>query len=473
MLAQELYDRQYFLEGRYAAKFSNYVTQEYVDGSTFIQAQRFSPLAKPIGDGSLGHKFEVVESAGGLSSRRDFFEDVDARVAPTASKMIELGLNSELLKADNMQEIAIGSRESERQTKAAIDRLRLTTAFLIFNADTTKINITDRKTGAKLYNYDGMAKFMKSYPRQSTEVLNVGDLASNVNMRFQANFYLDGVNHKVNVNGANADIIYTTSRGAVLLSSLESDRQAYLGEYKFSRNVQTWQGIPVITIPDEAVPTSWTTNGNIPVLFVNQDENAGSSLMIPENAGLITIGKKVPTSFGYTIGMDLMFAPVLVNSKCAALGFLNERSGGSGISVEAGNDGVMIYEVANGVFRIDGDNIIGGVATEYLEDFGMGVGGENAAVKGAYVAINLKSFLKDSAVSTIVQTNPALELFDGDSDISNSTGSWVKTKSYDRTGVNAGADLDYTFLVKNGSSIITITDGTKSVRFECSLKFRA
>ena len=282
MLISELYTQNFWKEGRYAPEYDEFVTKAFADNSKVVQAQQFVPVGSKLGSGKLGKVFEVITDEGGMSPSREFFGDVTSQVAEGTPVTVFMGINSEKVAYDKGQVGTQGYAEHDRQLNMAIARLQKTFTYKLFNADT---NAT--MDNGKKYEFDGYKKYFDNNPEQvDNETLVIGDLYASPNLRYIANDKLNSVNKLIDVNGDSADIIYTTTKGAAILAALESEKAAYTGPYKFTQNVQTYNGLPVVSIPDSCVPETWKAKGEF-VLFANQDREQGCRIMVPDNGNLI------------------------------------------------------------------------------------------------------------------------------------------------------------------------------------------
>lgn len=325
MLISELYTDSFSKEGRYAAKFDNHVLKNLEKSSQVIQAQNFVPLGKDMGDGTRGRTFEIIDNEGGLSPNRDYYGTVTPNVVAGTKKTVYMGNNAEPVLTDKNQLRIHGNRERDRQLNLAIARLQKTFVYKLFNADTTAIDETDKLNSletTKKYDYDGWKRYFDLHKGQvENSVFHIGDVINNVNMKLEANEFLNDILSKVDVNGMDGEIIYSSRKGKNILKSLDTHRMDYTGMYKFTRKVTTWEGLPIVETPESSIPQAWKDKGEF-VLFVNQDQESGARIMIPENGGLIVTHK--PADKGYTveIPMDMTFAPVLINGKAASLCFI-------------------------------------------------------------------------------------------------------------------------------------------------------
>ena len=318
MLIGELYTADFWKKGRYAVDYDTFVTKAFADNSKIVQAQQFVPVGSNLGSGKLGKVFEVINSEGGFSPSRKYFGDVTSEVVPGVPVTVFMGINSEKVAYDKGQVDTMGYAEHDRQLNMAIARLQKTFGYKLFNADMTQ----NMAGGTDKYEFDGYkVYFDKNVEQVDNEVLYIGDLYNSPNLRYIANDKLNSVNHKIDVNGNNADIIYTTQNGATILAALESEKHAYNGPYKFTQNVQTFNGIPVVEVPDALVPEAWKVKGDF-VLFANQDKEQGCRIMVPTSGNLIVTYAETDKGFQKEIPMDMTFAPVLVNPKAASLCFV-------------------------------------------------------------------------------------------------------------------------------------------------------
>lgn len=324
MLISQLYASDFFKTGRYAPEFAAYAMQTFESCGPLVQAQQYQPVGANIGAGKLGKVFEVIADQGGFSQRRELFGDAAAQGVSATPSTIFMGINSEKVQIDNVVNKALGNFEKDRQLKMAMERLHYTMGYKMFNADTTLDDATDPNVTKKKYDFDGWKKYFTANPLQvMSAALDMSDLDANLNAKFRATRYLSELESKINVQGQGADVIYTTKRGESILKTISQDRGNYAGEYKFSKNVTTYDGKPVIPVADNIVPASWTAQGDF-VLFANQMPDFGINVMVPDNMGLITVYPDVSTGFQSQTPMDLIFALIAVNYKAAALGFFSQ-----------------------------------------------------------------------------------------------------------------------------------------------------
>jgi hypothetical protein len=317
MLINELYTQDFWREGRYAPEYDEFVTKAFADNSKVVQAQQYVPVGGRIGAGKLGKVFEVITDEGGMSPSREFFGDVDPQVAEGTPVTVFMGINSEKVTYDVGQVGVHGYTEHDRNLNLATARLQKTFTYKLFNADTNETMANGKK-----YEFDGYRKYFDNNPEQvDHETLVLGDFYASPNLRYIANDKLNSVNKLIDVNGDSADIIYTTTKGAAILAALESEKTAYTGPYKFTQNVQTYNGLPVVSIPDSCVPEIWRHRGEF-VLFANQDKEQGCRIMVPDNGNLIVTYAEANTGFQKHIPMDMIFALVAVNPKAASLCFV-------------------------------------------------------------------------------------------------------------------------------------------------------
>lgn len=340
MLISELYTGDFFKTGRYAPEFDTYAIQKFETAYPILQAQQLVPVGQSLGDGKAGKVFEIINDAGGFSPSRGYYDDVDPNVVPSETKTVFMGINSEKVVASKAQVRLHGTEEKDKQLKAALARLHHTFAFKLFNADTTKVDATSK--AGNNYEYDGYVKYFKDNPDQANmNLFSVGDIVNDVNLRLKANHFLRDVNSRINVDGFEGDMIYTSKAGRVLLTALESDKMGYAGPYKFSRRVNTWEGIPIVEVPDNIIPEEWKAIGEF-VLFVNQDEEAGCRIMVPNNGGLIETYSDVDKGYTVETPMDMVYAPVLVNGKAASLCFISMGKLSATDPTDGGNGSIEV-----------------------------------------------------------------------------------------------------------------------------------
>lgn len=326
MLISALYTSAFFKTGKNQPEFDKYVLQQFEKNSPVIQAQQFVPVGGALGGGKKGKVFSVVANEGGYSPNRELFQaDVTANVVGSTPATIFMGNNSEKVVVDAQEVVIFGAGERDTQLSAALARLYKTFVFKLFNADTDNVDITDLLNDAqttKKYDFEGYAKYFGTYTGQvASDELVLPDVIANPNIKEVANVYLNDVMSLVSVNGIGAQMIYTSRSGKVILAAIESAKAAYTGEYKFTQNVATYQGLPIIEIPDASIPAAWKLRGEF-VMFVNQDAQAGCRIMVPTNGGLIVTHDDAKKGFTTEIPMDMTFAPVLINGKAASLCFL-------------------------------------------------------------------------------------------------------------------------------------------------------
>lgn len=322
MRIDELYTGDFFTTGRYAPDYDKYALEVFEKAGAVVQAQTYVNLGSKVGDNKLGRTFEIISNEGGTSPRRSYYGDVESNVVGADSVTVFMGINSEKIITDKAQVRIHGTTEQNRQLSGATQRFYITFGYKLFNSDKDKIDTTD-KSGKIKFDFDGYEKYFKLHTSQvENKVLSIPDIIANPNMRFEATDFLNSVHSNVNVNGMGADVIYTSRRGKAILESLESDKRKYEGEYKFTRNVSTYDGLPIVVIPDVCIPSAWKAKGEF-VLFSNQNENDGNRIMVPTNGGLITSYASVSTGFQDVIPMDMIFAAVLINPKAASLCFMN------------------------------------------------------------------------------------------------------------------------------------------------------
>lgn len=322
MIYTNLYTSEnYFNENEYAPLFAGWMTDTFESCSNFIQAQNYVPLGTPLGEGRSGRIYQLVDDEGGLSQRRDYGGTVDTKVVEGTPVPIYMGINSEKVFADYAQGDINGENEYRRQCEYALKRLARTMEYKCFNADMDAIDVTD-KSGKKKYDYDGWAKFFKKHPERVKEVLYVGDIVKDVNMKYEADVYLAEANGAVSVDGENAHIIYCSEGANIKLAAIEANNQEYRGEYKFTNGIRTYKGIPKIVIRDANIPADWKEKGDF-VLFVNQNEENGAHILVPKTSRNIVVRPDVNTGFGKETPIDEIFAPAYFNPKAACLCFLN------------------------------------------------------------------------------------------------------------------------------------------------------
>lgn len=321
MLISDLYTADFFKTGRYAPDFDAYIMQTFERSSQVVQATQFVPEGASLGSGKMGKVYELYTTNGGESSRRDFFTDVTPNVVKSDTEMVIMANYSEKVKQDKGFNRTLGLREYQNQLNLAIARLQDTFVKRLFNADKDAI-----ETGTKKYEFNGWKKYFETNTSQVENTpLSVTDLATNYNAKLKASDFLNGINAKVDVNGYQADVIYTTRQGKVMLTSLEANRLAYQGEYKFVRNVVTYDGLPIVVVPEVAVPDTWKQKGEF-VLFANQDPNFGARVLVPSNGGLIVSYEDTKSGFQIDTPIDMTFAPVQVHPKAGALCFLTRKT---------------------------------------------------------------------------------------------------------------------------------------------------
>lgn len=318
-----------FRTGRYAPEWVAYVLQQLERNFQFIQAQNFTPVGGAMGTSKkLGSVFEIQDDITGYSVRRELYEKIAENIVASTNKTIFMSRQADKVVTDLDQVRETGDAFYRTQLDAAIQRLYRTFVFLVFNADSTKVDATrllkDASTTMK-YEYDGYEKYFKDNAKQViSDTLYVADYLNNYNLRYVYNNFFASVNDKVDVNGNKADIVYTTRTGKRIMAGLEVNKFDYQGMYKFVNGVSTYDGIPIIEVPDHAVPAAWKAKGEF-VLFANQDENAGNRIMIPADGSLISTKPDTQDEYVVTTPMSMTFAPVFINKKAASLCFIADK----------------------------------------------------------------------------------------------------------------------------------------------------
>lgn len=325
-ILSELYtNKRTFVEGEYAPIYGRaYFDFEMM--SPFIQAQQFEPCADRIGgSGRLGASFKVYESEGGLSPARELFGTVTSEIVEGTDKTIYMGMNAEYVKSDTIIDGILSPEEFQRQLRAALSRLNKTFIYKTFNADVDVLDPT-KPGGVGKYDFDGVKKFFDTNPGQMiNDALEIGSVVNSQNMTYRVNAFLGTINSLVDVNGMSGEVIYTSKRGKKIIQSMEADKFEYKGIYKFSQNIISWNGIPVIDIPDFAIPQSFKDKGEF-VLFANQDLDGGFRQLVSKTGKLLDIGKQTANGNVTTLPINLIFATLAYTSKCLAVGFLKESN---------------------------------------------------------------------------------------------------------------------------------------------------
>lgn len=325
-ILSELYtNNRTFVEGEYAPLYGR-AYYDFERMSSFIQAQQFEPCADKIGgSGRLGASFKVYENEGGLSPSRQLFGKVTSEIVEGTDKTIYMGMNAEYIKSDTVLDSVVSPQEFQRQLRAALSRLNKTFIYKTFNADVDVVDPT-KAGGVGKYDFDGVKKFFDTNPGQMiNDALQIGNLVNAQNMKYKVNAFLGTINSLVDVNGMSGQVIYTSRRGNTILQSMEADKFEYKGIYVFSQNISSWNGIPIVTIPDFAIPQSFKDKGEF-VLFANQDLDGGFRQLVSKTGRLLDIGNKTADGNVTTLPINLIFATLAYTSKCLAVGFLKESN---------------------------------------------------------------------------------------------------------------------------------------------------
>lgn len=322
MLITDLYTGDFFYKDKYDPDFDASLVKVFANSNDVIKATQFVNLGD--NNGKMGTKIEIVSNNGGDSKRRDFYSTVSPNVVGANYVTVLMANYGELVRKDLGAERTVGNADYVLQLESALSRLADTFVKRLFNADTDEIEDDGKK-----YMFNGWKKYFEINTSQVNNTpLNVANVVANYNAKMLATKFLKSVNAKIDVSGHQGEVIYTTSQGKAILTSLESDKQGYRGIYTLLNGIETFGGLPIVVIPDIAVPNTWKQKGEF-VLFANQDPNFGARVLVPANGGLI---KSYPDAYnGYQADtpIDMTFAPIQVHPKTASLCFLSENATGT------------------------------------------------------------------------------------------------------------------------------------------------
>lgn len=254
-----------------------YAIKKYLTGNELFNIMEWESMGMGTGVGNLVASvmtYDEPQDAKGRKIGQNF--EVDNQVATPV--YITLKALGGAFEADIINKLAFSNAPNavdnwvEQQVALKIDGLKRTFVKWFLGGDAS---VDDKQ-------FDGMNKYFEKFTKQvNNEVLEIDDMNYTNAMTVERH-----LNNAIAAMTESPTAVITTMRdGKPFLSTLSQYKNRGINEVQIGdAKYTTISGIPIIGLPDELWPTSYTSKGT-PFMFVKFAEMNGIRCMLPINVG--------------------------------------------------------------------------------------------------------------------------------------------------------------------------------------------